>query len=84
MYNFICKLLFKVLLFFVLVNVVIAYVIDENGREIQVTDKKAVAAVDDIEIQDNEALTNHQIVEVVDYVEAKDKGQKTNINISDD
>jgi hypothetical protein len=67
-----------------MVNVVTAYVIDENGSKIQVTDKKAVTAVDDIEMQDNEALTNHQIVEVVDYVEAKDKGQKTNINISDD
>lgn len=67
-----------------MVNGIYAYVLDENGREVQVTDKRAVTAVDDIEMQNNEALTNHQIVAVVNYIEAKDKALKTNIKTSDD
>ncbi|MFC4891510.1 hypothetical protein ACFPDQ_00425 [Pseudofrancisella aestuarii] len=76
---------FRVFLFlFFLISLAAAYEIDENGKEIIVTDKNAVNAVDDIEMQEGESLTNQQVVNIVKYVEAKDQHKKTDINISDD
>ncbi|APC96799.1 hypothetical protein [Francisella frigiditurris] len=76
---------FRAFLFlFFLISLVVAYEIDENGKEITVTDKNAVNAVDDVEMQEGESLTNQQVVNIVKYVEAKDQNKKTDINISDD
>ena len=70
---FFAEVLFKLLIIFASVNSVYSYEIeDSQGNEIQITDKNAVNAVDDIEMQENEVLTDNQIEAVVDDVEKKD------------
>lgn len=76
---------FRIFLFlFFMISLVTAYEINENGKNIIITDKNAVNAVDDVEMQEGESLTNQQVVDIVKHVEAEDQNNKTNINISDD
>lgn len=52
-------------IFFVCCSFCYTYIINDKGKVIQVNNKKEVNMIDDIEMQEGEALSKNQIINII-------------------